>query len=270
MHATRAAVEEGILPGGASPCWVPAKACASCAPPTMTRRPALRSSARRSRSGPPDRPERGRRRLDHRRQDPREGPVRLRLRRPDRRIRGHDEEGHYRPDQGRARCAAERRLGRGPAHHHRGNGRRDAGRRTLPLPYAGDAGRRRNGLLRSALTSQRERRRPGSDPGPFAFYDACEAAPPDDARQGRAMASVVEEPDPARELLSTKGSGARCCGLCEHCNPRRYRESLDNLTPADVYFGRDHRILDARREIKRRTNAERRKPHSQCSLNPTR
>ena len=47
----------------------------------------------------------------------------------------------------------------------------------------------------------------------------------------------------------------------EHYNHRRYHESLDNLTPADVYFGRGERILATRREIKRRTIAERRRLH---------
>jgi hypothetical protein len=60
------------------------------------------------------------------------------------------------------------------------------------------------------------------------------------------MASVFEEPDPARKLLSARGSLERAvAAFVEHCNHRRYHESLDNLTPADVYFGRDHRILDA-------------------------
>jgi putative transposase len=47
----------------------------------------------------------------------------------------------------------------------------------------------------------------------------------------------------------------------EHYNHRRYHESLDNLTPADVYCGRDRRILKARHEIKRRTIEERRRLH---------
>ena len=45
----------------------------------------------------------------------------------------------------------------------------------------------------------------------------------------------------------------------DHYNHRRYHESLDNLTPADVYFGRGQRILDMRKEIKRRTIEQRRK-----------
>ena len=54
----------------------------------------------------------------------------------------------------------------------------------------------------------------------------------------------------------------------DHYNHRPYHESLDNLTPADVYFGRDQRILDARREIKRKTIAERRKLHFAKQLEP--
>ena len=47
----------------------------------------------------------------------------------------------------------------------------------------------------------------------------------------------------------------------EHYNHHRYHESLDNLTPADVYFGRDQRILNTRRDIKLKTIAERRRLH---------
>ncbi len=47
----------------------------------------------------------------------------------------------------------------------------------------------------------------------------------------------------------------------EHYNHRRYHESLNNLTPADVYFGRGQRILDKREEIKRKTIELRRRQH---------
>jgi transposase InsO family protein len=47
----------------------------------------------------------------------------------------------------------------------------------------------------------------------------------------------------------------------EHYNHRRYHESLDNLTPADVYFGRGARILKRREEIKRRTIDQPRRQH---------
>jgi putative transposase len=47
----------------------------------------------------------------------------------------------------------------------------------------------------------------------------------------------------------------------EHYNHHRYHESLDNLTPADVYFGRSQRILDRRRQIKLTTIDHRRRLH---------
>ena len=47
----------------------------------------------------------------------------------------------------------------------------------------------------------------------------------------------------------------------EHYNHRRYHESLDNLTPAEVYFGRGDTILNTRRHIKLKTIDARRKLH---------
>ena len=41
----------------------------------------------------------------------------------------------------------------------------------------------------------------------------------------------------------------------------RYNESLDNLTPADVYFGRGEAILRERERIKRQTIRQRRLLH---------
>jgi RNA-directed DNA polymerase len=47
----------------------------------------------------------------------------------------------------------------------------------------------------------------------------------------------------------------------EHYNHDRYHESIDNLTPADVYFGRSETILAERQRIKRDTIANRRLQH---------
>jgi putative transposase len=47
----------------------------------------------------------------------------------------------------------------------------------------------------------------------------------------------------------------------EYYNHVRYHESIDNLTPADVYFGRGELILAERQRIKRQTIANRRLQH---------
>ena len=46
-------------------------------------------------------------------------------------------------------------------------------------------------------------------------------------------------------------------------NNERYHESLDNLTPADVYFGRGEKILNWRAKIKKQTLARRRQLYYQ-------
>ena len=48
-----------------------------------------------------------------------------------------------------------------------------------------------------------------------------------------------------------------------HYNDHRYHESLGNLTPADVYFGRDRDIIERRKEIKELTIRNRRLLHQQ-------
>ena len=48
-------------------------------------------------------------------------------------------------------------------------------------------------------------------------------------------------------------------------NHRRYHESLDNCTPADVYYGRHHRVLSERDKIKQLT-MQRRKEEYRISI----
>ena len=47
----------------------------------------------------------------------------------------------------------------------------------------------------------------------------------------------------------------------EHYNHQRYHESLNNVTPADVYFGRDKAIIRERAKIKKLTIQKRRLQH---------
>ena len=47
----------------------------------------------------------------------------------------------------------------------------------------------------------------------------------------------------------------------DHYNNHRYHESLGNLTPADVHFGRGQAILEARDKIKKLTIRNRRLSH---------
>jgi len=53
----------------------------------------------------------------------------------------------------------------------------------------------------------------------------------------------------------------RIADFVTHYNHDRYHESLDNLTPADVYFGRGQAIIEERNRIKHQTIAKRRLQH---------
>jgi putative transposase len=52
----------------------------------------------------------------------------------------------------------------------------------------------------------------------------------------------------------------------DYYNNERYHESLNNLTPADVYFGRDKEILAKRKEIKKETLIMRRKQYQKSKI----
>jgi transposase InsO family protein len=54
---------------------------------------------------------------------------------------------------------------------------------------------------------------------------------------------------------------AQIAAFIEHDNHRRYHESLDNVTPADAYFGRAQTIIKQRERIKRQTIQLRRLQH---------
>ena len=54
---------------------------------------------------------------------------------------------------------------------------------------------------------------------------------------------------------------ARLAEFVDYYNSRRYHESLNNLTPADVYFGRGPAILSRRENVKLKTIEGRRRLH---------
>src|SRR2546430_16550201 len=87
------------------------------------------------------------------------------------------------------------------------------------------------------------------------------ALSPDDAGQDRAISPLDEKPDPAGELLPARTARTEHRGVRRVLQQRRYHESLDNLTPADVYFGPGQAILKRREKIKRKTIEQRPRPH---------
>jgi hypothetical protein len=63
-------------------------------------------------------------------------------------------------------------------------------------------------------------------------------------------------------MPTTVGPEAWSIGLArfiEYYNERRYHEALDNVTPADMYSGRQREILSRRERIKCETLARRKR-----------
>jgi RNA-directed DNA polymerase len=62
-----------------------------------------------------------------------------------------------------------------------------------------------------------------------------------------------EEPHPARHYDLPGNLEWQIATFVEHYNYIRYHESIDNLMPTDVYFGRSDTILAERQRIERDT-----------------
>jgi chaperonin GroEL len=124
LHATRAAVEEGIVPGGGVALVRALRG--DRRPQGRQPRPGRRHRHRPPRHGgapAPDRRQRRRRGLRGPAEG-RRGHRQLRLQRGHRRVRRHGRDGHPGSHQGHPHRAAERRLRGRPHDHHRGHGGR--------------------------------------------------------------------------------------------------------------------------------------------------
>ena len=92
------------------------------------------------------------------------------------------------------------------------------------------------------------------------------AIPSHDAGKNRVLPPLDKEPHLARKLLPARELEARVGDfVAAYYNDQRYHESLDNLTPADVYFGGGQRILERRDVIKRQTLDDRRQRNLQSA-----
>ena len=172
MHATRAAVEEGVVAGGGAALLYAARALDTLNPANDDQKVGIDIVQGDPLPGAADRRKLRHRRLDRRRQAARQQGPELRLRRAEGRVHRHDPGRHHRPDQGRAPRAAGRGLDRRPADHHRGDG----GRAARAEGPAGDAARRRHGrhgrhglLSRAAFYPKRAVCPPPRGPAALSF-----------------------------------------------------------------------------------------------------
>ena len=73
-------------------------------------------------------------------------------------------------------------------------------------------------------------------------------------RYHRSMKNVIK----LDNYYSTEELEKALSEFIEYYNNERYHESLDNITPSDVFFGRDYQIRNQRKETKYRTMRQRR------------
>ncbi|WP_205910357.1 integrase core domain-containing protein, partial [Rhizobium sp. FKL33] len=92
--------------------------------------------------------------------------------------------------------------------------------------------------------------------GKSPFGVACNACRPGESWHQTLKNRILLENDFFKEDLE-----AQIAAFVEHSYHRRRHESLDNLTPVDVYLGRGHTILLERERIKCDTIKQRRLNH---------
>ena len=199
MHATRAAVEEGVVAGGGAALLYAARALDNLKPSNndqkvgidIVKRAILYPARQIAENS-------GHRRLDHCRQIARQQGPELRLRRAKGRVHRHDPRRHHRPDQGRAPRAAGCGLDRRPLDHHRSDG----GGKARAQIRAGDAaGRRhgrhgRHGLLNPAAAATQKGRPSAPNAGGRPFLCPAPSRRPD-----LSEISISSVPYPAIDAL---------------------------------------------------------------------
>ena len=84
---------------------------------------------------------------------------------------------------------------------------------------------------------------------------------PGELRESRTLARDSEELHLLENYYLPGDLERQIEAFVEHYNHVRYHESLNNLTPADVYFDRAEIILAERERIERTTIANRRLQH---------
>ena len=219
LNATRAAVEEGIVPGGGVALLRARKAVDKLSSDNRRRRGRHQDRAARARAAdPPDRRERRRRGLDRGRQGAREQVRHVRLRRPERDLRRPGRGRHRRPDQGRAHRAAGRRFDRRPAGHHRGDGRRasEEGIRRPAMPAGWRHGR--HGLLGPRHSRQRIRK---GRPSGGLFFSGSVAR----LRRWRATGVTATRPPADRRRSARTSRRWRASGAPEAASRSRAKSS---------------------------------------------
>jgi len=70
-----------------------------------------------------------------------------------------------------------------------------------------------------------------------------------------------------KNYYSTEELERRLKEFIDYYNNHRYRKSLDNCTPSNVYHGRHQAILKKRKQVKLNTMKKRRKMHLLQRLN---
>jgi transposase InsO family protein len=81
-------------------------------------------------------------------------------------------------------------------------------------------------------------------------------------RYHRSLKNIIE----LDNYWSKEELEAEIAAFVDFYNNRRYHEALNNLTPADVYFGRGQAILDRRDRTRRRTMRQRREAFKNMSV----